>query len=78
MKLKFEKNNGDVLVSFVNNDGRNEVFSYSNMVKRIYDDKTIDDAEVIGDFSDLERESINVLINELRNALDDATRSEEG
>lgn len=77
MKLKFEKNNGDVLVSFVNNDDSNESFSYSNMVRKIYADKTIEDAEVIGDFTDIERDSIKVLINELRNALDDATRSEE-
>lgn len=77
MKLKFEKNNGDVLVSFVNNDDSNESFSYSNMVRKIYADKTIEDAEVIGDFTDIERDSIKVLIKELRNALDDATRSEE-
>ena len=69
MKLSFNKNSdGEISVHFRNGVVL-EQFSYSAMVKKIYDEKKIEEAEINGEFSEIERESIRSLINELRNAV---------
>lgn len=69
MKLSFNKqSDGEITVHF-RNGADIEQFSYSMMVKKIYDEKKIEDAEILGEFSEIEQESIRSLINELRTAV---------
>lgn len=43
-------------------------FSYSEMVRKIYYDQTIEDPVINGNFTDIERKSINELIEILQKA----------
>lgn len=76
MKLSFTKqSDGEITVCF-RGDDHDEEFSYSKMVRKIYKEKRIDDAEINGEFSDIEKESIGLLIEELRSAVIDSEDTE--
>lgn len=62
---------GNITISFKNGTAYEE-FSYSQMIIRLYADRQIDEPEMIGDFTDDERYSINELIKEMRSAVMDA------
>lgn len=77
MVLSFSKTEeGDVTVQFKNGDEYEE-FSYCEMIKKIYVDKCIEDAEIIGDFSDVEKTSISELVDELRAATSEGNSDKE-
>ena len=42
-------------------------FSYINMIKELYEEKKIGEAEFEGDFSEGEKESVKTLIDEINN-----------
>ena len=66
MKLIFNKDENDsITVQFQDNSGT-QAFSYSEMVERIYYDRVIDTPVINGNFTDIERNSINELIRLLR------------
>lgn len=77
MQLSFEKQqNGEISVKFKVNETY-EDFSYSKMVRKIYDEKIIEDSELIGTFSDKENDSICELINEFRNVVSELEQKAE-
>lgn len=69
MKLVFIKDEEEkVTVYFKEGDNREE-FSYSEMVKRLYDERTIENAELEGVFTSEEEDSINKLVEEIRTVI---------
>lgn len=69
MKLMFKKTEeGQISVNFKDGDKYTD-FSYSEMVRRIYEEKVIESAEIIGEFTQKERESITQLIKELKKSI---------
>lgn len=78
MQLLFNKDEQEnISVQFVDKDGCTE-FSYGEMIKRIYEDKVIDDSKIIGAFSEKEKKSISDLIDNCRKVIfEDAEQSVE-
>lgn len=77
MQLSFEKQaNGEVRVRFKQNDMYEE-FSYSKMVRKMFDEKIVADPEIIGNFTDKEIASINGLIGEFRGAITESSQKED-
>lgn len=80
MQLSFKKDtDGHISVEFKQGDVYEE-FSYSEMIKKLYNEKMISDSEIQGSFTQKETESINELTNELREAIqetDDIVESEK-
>ena len=69
MQLSFDKDEqGNISVKFVDQD-RYKEFSYAEMIKRIYDDKRIEDAKIVGTFSEKEIQSITDLIDRCREVI---------
>ena len=69
MRLLFNKDDqGNISVKIVDKDGYCD-FSYGEMIKRIYDDKKIEDSEIQGLFSEKEKRSIAELIDNCRKAV---------
>lgn len=70
MKLRFDKDNNDNISVSFQNDSETEEFSYSEMVKKIFYDRTIEDPYINGNFTNIERDSIKELIRLLRESSD--------
>ena len=71
MQLLFNKDeDGNISVYFVDSE-ENINFSYAEMIKRIYDDKVIEDAKITGSFSEKERQSSTELIDSCRKVIDE-------
>lgn len=68
MKLVFNKDENENVSVLFQNGSETEAFSYSEMVKRIYYDQIIEDPVINGDFTKIECDSINELIQLLRKA----------
>lgn len=66
MKLVFNKDENDSITVQFQDDSGTQTFSYSEMVKKIYNDRVIEDPVINGNFTDIERNSINELIRLLR------------
>lgn len=66
MQLSFEKDaDGHISVKFKQGDTYEE-FLYPEMIKKMYNEKTVDDSEMLGDFTQIEIKSINDLTKELQ------------
>ena len=77
MKLIFIKDEEEnIIVKFKDGDKKEE-FSYSEMVKRLYDERIIETAELEGDFSPEEEDSINKLVEEIKKVILSKTESLE-
>lgn len=77
MQLSFKKiSNGEVIVEF-KKANIYQTFSYSEMVLRIYEERSLEKPEIIGDFTEKEKESIAELIEELRLAMLEAEQMEK-
>ena len=77
MQISFEKlSNGEVRVWFKNGDSYEE-FSYSEMVRKMFDEKSVADSELRGEFTDKEKASISELIEEFRTAITESTQTGE-
>lgn len=69
MKLKFTKDsNGEISVKILEN---NEYicFDYSDMIKQLYDSQEVENAEICGSFTDMEKKSIEDIIQGLKQAI---------
>lgn len=76
MQLSFKKSSEGEISVCLKSETQYDEFSYSKMIKRIYDDKEIKDSEMLGDFTEREILSIKELTDELRKAageVDDVT-----
>lgn len=65
MKWIFMKENEECKIRLRETDGTEVDFSYVEMIKVLYEEKKIEVAEFQGDFSEKERESVNLLIDEI-------------
>ena len=76
MRWIFAKENEECNVRLQKTDGMNIDFSYIEMIKELYEEKRIDLAEFKGDFSESEKESVNVLIEEINRHAQDFLRDD--
>ncbi len=77
MILSFKKTiDEEISVELKGTEGYEE-FSYTKMIQKMHEDKSVEEAEIVGDFSQIERDSINQLISELRDAATEADSTEE-
>lgn len=71
MKLSFSKNE-ELEVSVTQKIGEEyKSFNYIGMIKSLIENKRLDDPELIGGFSDSERESISSMITHINNEVSD-------
>jgi len=65
MKLVFSKND-QLEISVIQKDGDNSIeFKYIDMIKNLINIKSLEEPEMIGDFSDSEKDSIISMINHI-------------
>lgn len=64
MKWKLKKENDEYSIKVKIND-EEKAFSYIEMIKELYENKKLEDAEYDGDFSDTEKESVDSLVNDI-------------
>jgi hypothetical protein len=77
MKLSFSKNE-ELEVSVTQKIGEeHKAFNYISMIKSLIENKRLDDPEIIGDFSDSERESILSMITHINNEVSDFFNEED-
>lgn len=76
MKWIFAKENEECNVRLQKADGSNIDFSYIEMIKELYEEKKFDLAEFEGDFSEAEKESVNLLIEEINRHAQDFLRDD--
>lgn len=77
MKLSFSKN-GELEVSVTQKIGEEyKSFNYVGMIKSLIENKKLDDPELIGDFSDSERESISSMITHINNEVSDFYKEDD-
>ncbi len=69
MRLNFNKKDDTVEVIIVNTDGKEFGFSYTKMIELMYEEKSIEDSEIEGDFTVEESSSIVALTEALRNVV---------
>lgn len=67
MKWIFSKENEQCKIILQKTDGTKMDFSYINMIKELYEEKKIEEAEFEGDFSEGEKESVKALTDEINN-----------
>lgn len=77
MKLVFNKVNDETIDVFLNINQQNQPFDYGEMILKIYEDKTIEDAEISGTFTDIEVQSIKEMIADMRKAYEDVYAEQE-
>jgi len=65
MKWIFTKENDQCNIILQKADGSKIDFSYIDMIKELYEEQKIEEAEFEGDFTDEEQESVKLLINEI-------------
>ena len=69
MQLVFRKKDGEEIATFIEKNGKITEFSYNEMIINIYKDRKVEEAKLDGGFTEVERESIAELIDELKEAL---------
>lgn len=65
MKLKFYKEEGNNHVKIVTQDGDELEFDYIEMIRYIFNDKKIEEADISNQYSEEEADSIKGLIYEI-------------
>lgn len=77
MKLVFIKTEEENVEVFLKRQDQNEPFDYGEMILKMYEDGNVEDAEIIGNFTDIEEQSIQEMITDLRRAIDDVNEQQE-
>ncbi|MGN0721181.1 MAG: hypothetical protein ACI4LZ_04395 [Anaerovoracaceae bacterium] len=77
MQLIFEKKDTDIIEVYLVDEGQKTQFDYGNMILDIYEDGIIEDAKLEGDFTEIEKQSINELVQDMRRAVDEANSQAE-
>ena len=62
MKITFKKDEKSLISVFQDIDGKEEEFSYADMIKELVKSKEIEGPEILGDFSDAEIASIKRMV----------------
>lgn len=74
MKLVFRKNEAGEISVFRKEAGTEKPFIYVEMIKELIESRTIDEAEVLGNFSEAERGSIKSMTKFLSEAIATAAK----
>ena len=77
MKWIFLKENDQCSIFLQKTDGTKMDFSYIDMMKELYVERKIGEAEFVGEFTDGEKDSVKVLIDEINNHTRDFFEQEE-
>lgn len=65
MKWKLKKENNECSIKVKMNDDEEIPFSYIEMIKVLYENKELEATEYEGDFSETEKESVDLLVNDI-------------
>lgn len=65
MKLIFKKNEQSEITVMQKTGGSEVEFDYVNMVKKLINDKSLEKPEIVGDFSESEKESIIAMVADI-------------
>lgn len=70
MKLKFYKEEDKDCVKIINQDGQELEFDYIEMIRYIFNDKRIEEADIDNQYSEEEKESIITLISDISSTIE--------
>lgn len=65
MKLIFKKNEESEITVMQKTSGSEVEFDYVNMIKKLINDKNLEEPEIDGDFSESEKESIMSMVADI-------------
>lgn len=65
MKLIFKKNEESEITVMQKTNGSEVEFDYVNMIKKLINDKNLEEPEIDGDFSESEKESIMSMVADI-------------
>ena len=77
MKLKFYKEEGNDYVKIVTQDGTELEFDYIEMIRHIFNDKKIEEADIDAQYSEDEANSIKVLISDISKSIETLFNADE-
>lgn len=70
MKLKFYKGEDNNYVKIITKDGQDIEFDYIEMIRHIFNDKKIEEADIDDQYSEEEKASIRTLISDISSAIE--------
>lgn len=70
MKLKFYKEEDNNYVKIITKDGQDIEFDYIEMIRHIFNDKKIEEADIDNQYSEEEKASIRTLISDISSAIE--------
>lgn len=70
MKLKFYKEEDNNYVKIITKDGQDIEFNYIEMIRHIFNDKKIEEADIDDQYSEEEKASIRTLISDISSAIE--------
>lgn len=77
MKLKFYKEEGNDYVKIVTQDGTELEFDYVEMIRHIFNDKKIEEADIDAQYSEDEANSIKILISDISKSIETLFNADE-
>lgn len=77
MKLKFYKEEGNDYVKIVTQDGDELEFDYIEMIRYIFNDKKIEEADIDDQYSEEEADSIKTLISDISETVEALFNTDE-
>lgn len=77
MKLKFYKEEGNDYVKIVTRDGNELEFDYIEMIRYIFNDKKIEEADIDDQYSEEEANSIKTLISDISETVEALFNTDE-
>lgn len=77
MKLKFYKEEGNDYVKIVTQDGKELEFDYIEMIRHIFNDKKIGEADIDDQYSEEEADSIKTLISDISETIETLFNTDE-
>lgn len=77
MKLKFYKEEDNDYVKIITQDGNELEFDYIEMIRHIFNDKKIDEADIDNQYSEEEVNSIKTLISDISETVEALFNTDE-
>ena len=77
MKLKFYKEEDNDYVKIITQDGNELEFDYIEMIRYIFNDKKIDEADIDDQYSEEEMNSIKTLISDISETVEALFNTDE-
>jgi len=77
MKLKFYKEEDNDYVKIITQDGNELEFDYIEMIRHIFNDKKIDEADIDDQYSEEEMNSIKTLISDISETVEALFNTDE-